>query len=172
MLSEHFSVSEFEYSDTARAYGISNKMDTATKRMASHTCTYMLEPLRKLLNSKYAGDKVSGVVIRITSGYRCLKLNRKVGSKDNSQHTKAQAADIEVTIKYKDGSKKVLPYTELYENIKQWVKDGRLHVDQCIQEKSGNAVWVHVSLASQINASRGQFLKFNGSYYITDCIIK
>jgi zinc D-Ala-D-Ala carboxypeptidase len=33
---------------------------------------------------------------KINSAYRCLKLNRMLGSKDSSQHTKGQAVDIEV----------------------------------------------------------------------------
>ena len=34
--------------------------------------------------------------IVISSGFRCLELNRKIGSGDNSQHRKGQAVDLEV----------------------------------------------------------------------------
>lgn len=32
--------------------------------------------------------------IEVTSGYRCLKHNRSIGSKDTSQHVASKAADI------------------------------------------------------------------------------
>jgi hypothetical protein len=37
--------------------------------------------------------------IRVTSGYRCLELNRAIGSGDTSNHVRGCAADIEPTVK-------------------------------------------------------------------------
>lgn len=34
--------------------------------------------------------------VTVTSGYRCLEHNRKIGSTDASQHTKGRAADVVV----------------------------------------------------------------------------
>ena len=128
-----------------------------------------MEPLRALLNEKYKeykGKKVKEVSIRITSGYRGPALNKAVGGVPTSQHCKGEAFDCEVTLKFVDGTKQALPYTEFFQDIKTWVKNGKISVDQCIQEKSGNAVWVHVSHnAAGKTRDRKQFLIYlNGKY--------
>lgn len=175
-LSEHFTVEEFEFSATAEAKGINNKMTEALRKEAEHTCVYMLEPLRKLLNDKYKtykGKAVKNVSMTITSGYRCPAVNTAVGSKNTSQHVKAQATDIEATIRFTDGTKTILPYTSLYEDIKAWVRSGKLKVDQCIQERSVDkkgvvSVWVHLSMSNQLKDCRKQFLKYNNGTYVLD----
>ena len=174
-LSEHFTLEEMIYSDTAKAKNISNKPSAFHKKILKHTCQYLLEPLRKLLNEKYKeykGKKVKGVNIRITSGYRSPQLNIVIGGATTSGHMKGEAADIEVTIVLTNGKKEVLPFNELYEDIKGWVKNKELNVDQCIQEQSGNAKWVHLSLPQQIRDCRKQFLKYAFGMYRMDCILK
>ena len=89
-LSPNFTEEEFIYSDTAKKYGINNSMTEFYKKIAIHTCTYLLEPLRTLLNQHY-GCKV---IICINSGYRGPSLNAKVGGVSTSQHCKAEAADL------------------------------------------------------------------------------
>lgn len=168
-LSEHFTLEELIYSDTAKVKGIDNTPTPLYKKILTHTAQYMLEPLRKLLNDKYKeynGKKVKRVEIRITSGYRCPKLNTAVGGSTSSQHAKGEAVDIEAVIVYMNNVKVVLPYTELYENIKVWVRSGRMSVDQCIQERSGTAVWVHCSHSNAGKTKdRKQFMKYvNGVY--------
>ena len=37
-----------------------------------------------------------GVPLTITSGFRCLKYNRRIGSEDTSQHPRGQAADVAI----------------------------------------------------------------------------
>lgn len=174
-LSENFTLEELIRSETAVAKKISNKPTTAHKRVLKHTCQYLLEPLRKLLNEKYKEykkKKVKEVSIRITSGYRSPKLNAAVGGSTTSQHIKGEACDCEAVIVFTDGKKEVLPFNVLYEDIKAWVKDKKLNVDQCIQEQSGPARWVHVSLPPQIKDCRKQFLKYNKGMYSMDCILK
>lgn len=165
-LSEHFTMEEFIYSETARAYHIKNYPTSAHANVIKHTCVYLLEPLRTLLCQRY--NKT--VCIRITSGYRSQALNTKVGGSKTSQHSKGEAADIEAY--YKDngnGKKVIISYTTLYNLIKLWVREGRLSVDQCIEEKSGDAVWVHVShSAAGKTRDRKQFLKYNGKSYMLD----
>ena len=106
---------------------------------------FVLMRERALLNEKYktyCQKKVKQVVLKITSGYRSALLNSKIkGASKTSQHCNGEATDINAIIVFTDNSKKELPYTSLYEDIKAWTRAGRMTVDQCIQEKSGNAVW-------------------------------
>lgn len=175
-LSEHFTVEEFEYSDTARAKGISNKMTEAQKKEAVHTCVYMLEPARKILNDTYKtynGKPVNYVSIKITSGFRGSLLNEAVRGSSTSAHCKAQAADIEATLVFKDGTKRVLSYNETYQTLKGAVKAGKLVVDQIIREcttKNGKilATWVHLGFKSQIKDCRKQCLIYKDGKYTLD----
>lgn len=171
-ISANFTLEELIYSDTARIKGINNMPDEIHKKVLKHTAEYFLEPLRKLLNENYKtynNKPVDHIGIRITSGYRCSKLNSSIGSKDTSQHTKGEAVDMEAIIYFKDKTNKKLPYTELYSFIKKMVRTNKISVDQLIQEKSGNAVWVHASYSSWgASKNRKQFLKYNGSSYVSD----
>lgn len=171
-LTEHFTKEELVYSDTAKRLNISNEPPMIHEGTLKHTCQYLLEPLRALLNIKYVGriinnKVISKVIIKITSGYRSQALNQALKKQglhpaENSQHCSGEAADIEVIFIFKDGSKQVLNYMALFADINQFVNDGLLSVDQCIQEKQGNAVWVHASysiLGSSKN--RNKFLKLS-----------
>lgn len=181
-LSEHFTLAEMIYSDTAKARGINNNPTELHKKVLKHTCEYMLEPLRKLLNEKYTtyqGKKVKKVQLNITSGYRGSSLNTAVGGVPTSQHCKGEAADIEAVIVYNNGVKVTLPYNILYEDIKSFVKTNKLSVDQCIQERSYDKVrkvwayWVHVSHNNAGRTKdRRQFLKYNNGIYGIDCTLK
>ena len=69
-LSEHFTLDEMIYSDTAKAKKINNSPTEIHKKVLKHTCQYLLEPLRALLNEKYKiynGKKVKKVTIKVTS---------------------------------------------------------------------------------------------------------
>jgi len=90
-LSTHFTLAEFTASETAARLGIDNDLPTALAATARETCE-MLEHVRSLLSKLAQRD----VAVQITSGYRCLALNRAIGSSDSSDHVRAQAADIKV----------------------------------------------------------------------------
>lgn len=175
-LSKNFTLEEMIASDTAKAKKISNKPTAFHKKILKHTCEYLLEKVRTLLNEKYKEykkKKVKEVGLRITSGYRSAALNAAVGGATTSQHCKGEAADVEAVITFTDGTKEVLPFNVLYEDIKAWTKEGKLSVDQCIQEQnSAGAKWVHLSLSQQIRDCRKQFLKYNKGMYSMDCVIK
>lgn len=124
-LSEHFTVEEFEYSATAIRLGIANKIPNELLDAARMLCEEILEPLHRQL----------AMPIQIDSGYRCLALNRAIGSKDNSQHIKAEAADIKV--------KGMMP-TEICDAIELL----ELPFDQLIEEY-GPGGWCHVSYSAR-----------------------
>lgn len=121
----HFTIEEMYASDTAKRLGIDNKPTTQKMINLVYLCAFVLEPLRVAM----------GEPIRVSSGYRCEKLNKAVGGVYNSQHLKGQAADLCI-----DGD---------IEKGRRWfnyIKD-HLPFDQLIWEhnpKTGS-YWVHVS---------------------------
>ena len=52
-LSEHFTTEELLYSTTAIKYGVKNEATPQQLKVLKHTCIYLLEPLRKLLNNNF-----------------------------------------------------------------------------------------------------------------------
>ena len=84
-LSEHFSLEEFTRSDVALRRGIVNDLPVMLLHNAQVT-TELLERIRSFL----------GKPLIVTSGYRCLALNRAVGSKSTSDHVQAMACDFTV----------------------------------------------------------------------------
>ena len=85
-LSQHFHLVEFTRSATALRLGIDNNPEIEDIEALQALCIHVLEPLRKRFG-----------VIRITSGYRCMKLNQAVGGSRTSQHLLGEAADIHVS---------------------------------------------------------------------------
>lgn len=161
-ISEHFSLEEFLASDIAKQHKIDNTPTETHKRIIIHTAQYFCEPLSKLLCNKYGETSIN-----ITSGYRSAKLNAKVGGVSTSQHCKGEAIDFKVKQK---SSKKYLDYAKIYEDIKYWVGMGKLSVDQCILECSGNTWWVHCSYSSWGSSkNRKEFLKYKNGKYTLDC---
>lgn len=171
-LTEHFTKDELIYSDTANRYHIDNEPNDVQLKTLIHTCEYLLEPLRKLLNEEYKlykNNEVEKVIIKITSGFRCLALNRKIGSKDNSQHVTGEAVDFDVVLILENEKRITLPHTETYTFIKHKIKKGDLSADQVICETSNGAYWVHASYkASGDSKNRKQFLIYKNGKYITD----
>lgn len=122
-LSEHFALSEFVFSQTAKARGIDNTpsgeiVDSLTK-LAS-----VLEKVRSLL----------GHPININSGYRCEALNKAVGGVWNSAHMYGCAADIECP---EFGTP-----LEVCKFLEPHMKD--LGIDQLIYEFEA---WTHIGIA-------------------------
>ena len=152
MLSEHFSLSEFEKSETAQQFGIENKVPVQYIPVLQQLCRTVLEPLRTF---------VGGPVI-ITSGYRCNALNVKVGGTYASQHTLGEAADIRLPqtpyTSWKDGR----AHTDL-EAAHRWLTFLKDHTnfDQLILETTnGLDYWLHVSCRKNIKKNRRQVLTF------------
>lgn len=118
-LSEHFTLKELTASDTAARLGIDNNPPVYAVENLKRLCA-LLEDVRHAV----------GKPIRISSGYRCLKVNHAVGSRDTSQHLQGCAADIKVQGVTVDELMKVI--------IGAGVK-----FDQLIREFDS---WVHISV--------------------------
>lgn len=123
-LSPHFTLNEMTVSETAARMGINNRPPSGALQSLILTCN-MMESVRELL----------GHPIYVTSGYRCLQLNRLIGSKDNSQHVIGEAVDF-VCRKY--GS---VP------DVVNAIDRSDLPFDQLIREfaNSSGGGWVHIS---------------------------
>jgi zinc D-Ala-D-Ala carboxypeptidase len=88
-LTEHFTLDEFIASGLAARRGIDNSLPTSLLQAAHHTCALM-ERIRAAL----VAEAVHDVPVIITSGYRCVALNRALGSADTSDHILAAAVDF------------------------------------------------------------------------------
>jgi zinc D-Ala-D-Ala carboxypeptidase len=139
-LSEHFSLWELTKSQVADRKRIKNEPDKESIQNLKVICTSILEPVRRHY----------GKPIAPSSGYRCLALNRELGSSDRSQHTTGQAVDFEV-----------LGVANM--DLARWIMDNLMY-DQLILEfyKEGqpNSGWVHCSYVGQGN--RKQAKRFDG----------
>lgn len=134
LLSPHFSVAEFCHSDTALRLGIDNGLPLELLANARATAQ-MLERIRQHLTYLAKHE----VPIRITSGYRCLTLNQRIGSSSASDHVKARAADIQAPA---FGSP--LQICRALESVRE-----QLGIGQLIHEF---ASWVHVSTRAPANS--------------------
>lgn len=82
-LTPHFTLEEMTASDTAARLGIDNTPSPAIVVELRKTAE-LLERVRLML----------GTPLLVTSGYRCLALNRAIGSADTSAHLAGRAADF------------------------------------------------------------------------------
>jgi len=132
-ITNNFSLSEFEYSDTAKKMGIDNSPTGIAISNITVLCVRLLQPLR---------DKI-GKPMEVSSGYRCADLNKAVGGSTTSQHTKGQAADIKV--------QGMTP-----KMLKDFILKTGLEFDQLITYK--NKKIVHISYAGYHNRKQVLYL--------------
>ena len=122
-LSEHFSLDEMIYSETAVSHHIDNMPNETETENLKYLCEKILEPLRQHFG-----------VVRINSGFRCPKLNQRIGGVGNSQHQFGQAADIRCS--NKDIARKYFSFITVH-----------CIYDQLLFEYNRCGIfWIHVSL--------------------------
>ena len=121
-LSKNFTLEELTHTDKdiLRVANIpSDKQVLKLKEL----CETLLQPIR---------DKFGRIYI--TSGFRSKAVNRAVGGKYYSQHTKGEATDI-------------VPLNAKIDRVMAWVvNESGLQFGQCIIEKVGDKQWIHISL--------------------------
>lgn len=134
-LSENFTLEQMIKSDTAKRNNIDNSPLSNGELFVINNlealCKNTLEPINTLLKKIYT-----------TSGYRCKKLNDKVGSSDISQHRLGKACDF-------------VPGC-IVEDAFQKIKASNIPFDQLIQE---NDEWIHVSYDKDKKVQRRMVLK-------------
>ena len=129
-LSENFTLEELTFSMSAYNHGFANVPNAEAKECLKRLAVEVLQPIRD-----YWGQP-----IKVTSGYRCSRLNTLVGGVKTSQHLLGQAADIQA-LNPKDNGK-------LFALIEMLIKTKKIKVGQCIWEYGTKTCpkWVHVSL--------------------------
>ena len=85
-ISKNFTLEELTKSQTAEALKIDN---TPAAEQIVNLCALVYNVLQPLRDRE-------GLPVKITSGYRCPKLNKAVGGVSSSQHMRGQAADIKI----------------------------------------------------------------------------
>ena len=85
-LSKHFSLAEMTKSQTALRLGLENNPNPEQHQALADLCEYALEPIRQHFDRP----------VMVNSGFRAPAVNKAIGSSSRSQHTKGQAADIEI----------------------------------------------------------------------------
>ena len=133
-LSQHFDLSEFTRSESAKREGLDNTPTAEHLENIKILCEKVLEPIRLRFGS-----------INISSGYRGKMLNHFIGGSVNSDHCVGRAADIDM-----DDSGSGVTNKEIFDYIKD-----NLEFDQVINEF--NYSWVHVGYRQ--GANRKQVLK-------------
>lgn len=82
-----------------------------------------------------------GTSMRITSGCRCKEYNRKIGSKDTSQHVKGKAVDISC---YDSHARYRLITTALKHGITRiGVRKDFLHLDIGDEDAPQQVIWMY-----------------------------
>jgi hypothetical protein len=128
-LSEHFTLDELTVSQEAVRAGLRNVPNAQQVDALRALCVHVLEPLRARLRRP----------IVVSSGFRSVSLNRRIGGSATSQHCKGEAADI------------IVPGMDTA-NVVELIRFLRLPFDQVIDEFGR---WIHVSHTS---GNRGEVL--------------
>ena len=123
-LTRNFTLSELTKSDTAIRKGINNNPSAEQVEKLEALCENILQPVRDHFGR-----------VKVTSGFRSVELCLAIGSSQNSQHAKAEAADFECV---------GVDNVELFD----WIKNN-LTPDQLILEfytpGEPNSGWIHCS---------------------------
>lgn len=136
-LSPHFTLAELSHSNTATRLDIDNT-PLAEEIANLEILAEGLEQVRTKLDSR---------PILISSGFRCLELNRALKSKDTSYHILGLAAD----------------FTSTYGNVQEIMRrlaDSSIQFDQLILEFGR---WIHIAFPKQGEKPRRQMMRIGRS---------
>ena len=133
-LTKNFTLAEMTKSETALRHGLDNTPNEQEMSAMKLLAEKVLQPVR----DHFAKG------VKVNSGFRNKEVNTRVGGSKNSDHTRGQAADIEIP---------GVPNAELAE----WIKDN-LQFNQLLLEFYTPGVpdsgWVHVSYLPEANRNQ------------------
>lgn len=138
---KYFELEEFIRSDVAKRRGIDN---TPSFEVVDNLCELVgkiLDPLRAAY----------GMPIKVTSGYRCERLNTAVKGVKTSVHMRGWAADLQVGGSFK----------KFCEFVEDWLKRTGTRFDQLLIEESNGVRWLHISLYNNARQQRGEVKTIN-----------
>jgi zinc D-Ala-D-Ala carboxypeptidase len=151
-MTANFSLSELIASPTATAKGIKEQFTPSAEVVENLTtlAVNILQPLRDGL----------GRPLKITSGYRCERLNVAIGGSTTSEHCKGMAADLQLVVNGQNLSG--LLYNKIIEL--------KLNYTQMIWEfgTKEHPEWIHISYnKSNLKKQNLKAVKENGKtkYY-------
>ena len=130
-LTKNFTLSEMTKSEAALRLGIENQPNEQQLAALKLLAEKVLQPIRDHFQKG----------VKVNSALRTLPVNRAIGSGDNSDHVRGQAADIEIP---------GVPNAELAE----WIKDNlefRQLILEFYQVGVPDSGWVHVSYVPEDN---------------------
>ena len=137
-LSPHFTLAELSHSNTATRLDIDNT-PLAEEIANLEILAEGLEQVRTKLDSR---------PILISSGFRCLELNRALKSKDTSYHTVGLAADF------------TCPSFNNVHEVMRALADSSIQFDQLILEFGR---WIHIAFPKQGEKPRRQMMRIGKS---------
>ena len=141
---KYFTIEELCKSSVAKKNKIDN---TPSEEIIENLTEFTDEFLDKL-------REVWGSPIKVSSGFRCEELNKKVGASKTSAHLKGFAADLKPVNGDIDGL--VACAIELSKT---------LNFDQIIDEYSGNKHWLHIGYKNLKGQQRRRIMTYkNGKY--------
>ena len=130
-LTKNFTLAEMTKSETALRHGLENNPGEQELAALQLLAEKVLQPVR----DHY------GMGVKVNSAYRHPDVNSKVGGSRNSDHTRGQAADIEIP-------------GVANADLAKWIKDN-LEFRQLILEFYTPGIpdsgWVHVSYVAEDN---------------------
>ena len=144
-LSKNFSLHEFTRSQTAERFGIDMTPSDEVIENIQRLVTGCLQPLRD-----------EGGPINISSGFRPLELNTRIGGSKTSAHIDGDAADFTVT--------KMTPF-----EVCELVVAMELPFDQIIHEFGR---WSHLGVADVLRAEQLTAYRKNGRVLYRHGIIR
>lgn len=132
VISKNITYKEATKSRTAVKYGYLNKPNSIQLAAMKLVANKVFQPVREYL----------GVAIAVTSFFRSLKVNKKVGGSKTSSHVKGEAIDLDADVYGKATNAEIFYF--ILEN---------LEFDQLIWEfgDSDEPAWVHVSYRKDNN---------------------
>ena len=137
-MTPHFSLDELIFSNTAIRLDIDN-IPTPEALANLEILANGLEAVRAKLYSN---------PIKVSSGYRCLKLNRALKSRDTSYHVRGLAADF------------TCPRFGTVPEVMRALADSSIEFDQLILEFDS---WIHIGFAEAGAKPRRQMMVINKS---------